>query len=92
MNKGEIGFFSTGKMTESFENAAYALANKGDMSAPIKTQYGYHILKLIDKKPIPPMVDIKNDLKQKIERDSRSDLSRNASAPYSPTYLRKAWC
>ncbi|MEI6312301.1 MAG: peptidylprolyl isomerase [Bacteroidota bacterium] len=78
MNKGEIGFFSTGKMTESFENAAFALKNIGDISAPVKTSYGYHILKLIDKKPVPPMMDIKSELKQKIERDSRSDLSRTA--------------
>ena len=73
---GEIGFFTTGKMTESFEDAAFGLKSIGDMSTPIKTQYGYHILKLIDKKPIAPMVDLKTELKQKIERDSRSDLSR----------------
>ena len=78
LNKGEIGFFSTGKMTESFENAAFALKAVGEISTPFKSQYGYHIFKLIDKKPVPPMADVKTELKQKIERDSRSDLSRNA--------------
>ena len=76
MKGGEIGYFTTGKMTESFEDAAFGLKTVGDLSAPIKTQYGYHILKLIDKKPIAPMADMKTELKQKIERDSRSDLSR----------------
>lgn len=75
---GELGFFTTGKMAEPFENAAFGLANKGDIADPIKTQYGYHILKLIDKKPVPPLSEVKNEIKQKIEKDTRSDLSRTA--------------
>ena len=75
---GELGFFTTGKMAEPFENAAFGLVNKGDITGPIKTQYGYHILKLIDKKPVPPMSEVKNEIKQKIEKDTRSDLSRTA--------------
>lgn len=78
VNNGELGYFTTGKMTESFENAAFALKDKGEISKPIKTQFGYHILQLIGKKPIAPMIDLKSELKQKIERDSRSDLSRSA--------------
>lgn len=75
---GELGFFTTGKMAEPFENAAFGIAKKGDIAGPIKTQYGYHILKLIDKKPVPPLSEVKNEIKQKIEKDSRSDLSRTA--------------
>jgi peptidyl-prolyl cis-trans isomerase SurA len=75
---GELGFFTTGKMTETFENAAFGLKNKGDMTTPVKTSYGYHIIKLIDKKPVPPLSQIKSEIKQKIDKDARSDLSRTA--------------
>jgi peptidyl-prolyl cis-trans isomerase SurA len=78
MKNGELGWFTTGKMTEAFENAAFALKNKGDISEPVRSATGWHVIKLIDKKPIQPFNDVKNELKTKIDRDSRSDLSRAA--------------
>ena len=41
---GSLGYFSRGKMVKEFENAAFAL-QAGQISEPIKTQYGYHIIK-----------------------------------------------
>jgi peptidyl-prolyl cis-trans isomerase SurA len=76
MKNGELGWFTTGKMTEAFENAAFALKNKGDISEPIRSATGWHVIKLIDKKPVQPFNDVKSELKTKIDRDSRSDLSR----------------
>ena len=49
---GELPMFGTGKMIEEFEDAAFALNNDGDLSAPIKSRYGWHIIKLIEKKPL----------------------------------------
>ena len=46
---GELGFFSRGDMVAEFENAAFAL-EIGKISEPIKTEYGYHIIKVEEKK------------------------------------------
>ncbi|MBR1785412.1 MAG: peptidylprolyl isomerase [Bacteroidales bacterium] len=47
-NEGELGYFSVFDMVYPFENAAYAL-KVGEVSRPVRTRYGYHIIKLLDK-------------------------------------------
>jgi len=41
---GNLGYFGRGKMVKEFENAAFNL-QAGQISEPVKTQYGYHIIK-----------------------------------------------
>ena len=58
VNTREIGgllpYFSIGgNMVLQFEQAAFALENIGDISEPVQTRYGFHIIKLIDKKGYP---------------------------------------
>jgi hypothetical protein len=49
----------------------------GDVSKPFRTSFGYHIVKLLDKKGIQSFDEVKGDLKMKIQRDSRAQISRD---------------
>ena len=48
-NGGDLGFFGKGVMVKEFEDAAFSM-NIGDLSEPIQTQFGWHLLYLTDKK------------------------------------------
>ncbi len=75
-NGGAMQFFGTGKMVIEFEQQAFALKNIGDYSKPFTTPYGWHIVKLLERKAPPTFEKSKEDLKAKINRDTRSDLNK----------------
>src|SRR5688572_14040154 len=77
-NGGQLPPFGTGRMVPEFEKAAFALQNDGDFSAPVKTSYGYHIIKRLEKKPVPTFDEKKNELKTQVARDSRAEISKNS--------------
>lgn len=70
--------FKSGRFPKSFEDAAFNLKKNDDISLPVETPYGYHIIKRINKKDLPPFNEIKNELKAKVNRDSRSQMGRKA--------------
>lgn len=74
---GEIPAFGTGKMVEEFELAAFALENDGDYSKPIRTDYGWHIVKRLSLETVPPFDEVKDQLKKRVERDTRSQIAQN---------------
>lgn len=77
-NGGTLPFFGSGRMVPEFEEVAFKLKNDGDIAKPVKTRYGWHIMKRIQKKAIPDFEASKNDLKIRIERDGRSFMKRNS--------------
>ena len=74
---GELPLFGTGRMVAEFERAAVALKKDGDISEPIRTPFGWHIIKRLEKKDLSSYEDMQSELKTKISRDSRSEMSRS---------------
>ena len=72
---GALPWFGAGKFVPEFEAAAFKLINKGDYSKPFKTKYGWHIVKLLDKKEPKSFENAKADLKRKVARSDRAEKS-----------------
>lgn len=72
---GKIRRFGQGALnSEKFEQTAFSLQKKDEISTPIKTKYGWHIIQLIEKHPLKTFEEQKGDLTKKVKRDSRSKL------------------
>ena len=78
VNGGALPAFGVGKMVSEFEKNAFKLENIGDFSKPFRTKFGWHIVKLLEKNPVPLIEDSKEDIIRKIQRDGRNDLSKEA--------------
>jgi peptidyl-prolyl cis-trans isomerase SurA len=77
-NSGELPPFGTGRMIPSFEEVAFKLQTPGQISAPVQTPYGWHVIKLIEKQPVPTFEAMEPTLKSKVAKDSRSELNKAA--------------
>ncbi|RDV15152.1 peptidylprolyl isomerase [Pontibacter diazotrophicus] len=77
-NGGELPWFGTGRMIPSFEDAAFNLQNTGDVAQPVLTPYGWHIIKLIEKRGLPAYEEMEQNLRNRIAKDSRSELNKTA--------------
>jgi len=62
-NQGMLGYFSAFQMVSEFEDAAFNL-QPGDLSMPIRTKYGYHIIKVYDKRPNPGEIQVAHIMKR----------------------------
>ena len=71
---GLLPWFGVGNMIPEFEMAAFTLTDIGEVSPPLKTQYGYHILRLEEKKPIASFEEMEEEIRSRILRDSRSQM------------------
>lgn len=72
---GMLPMFGVGKMVPVFENIAFGLKNIGDFSEPFETDFGWHIVMLIEDYPVELNDDLYLKVKTGIEKDSRSKLS-----------------
>jgi peptidyl-prolyl cis-trans isomerase SurA len=75
-NKGEMTWFgSFSNFPDEFKEVCFSL-NKGDISKPFKTPFGYHIVKIDDKRSLPSEKELAENIKTKIGRDSRAESSK----------------
>ena len=74
-NGGDLGFFTKEQMVPEFSTAAFELA-PGKISGPIKTQFGWHVLKVEDSrtKPAPTFEEVKPQIEQFVTRKAQADL------------------
>lgn len=76
-NGGRLPEFGLNDMVDSFEDAAFSLNNPGDISKPVKTPYGWHIIELVEKIPLKSFEDMEGELRNRIKRDVRAELSQD---------------
>lgn len=70
---GDLGYFSAGQMVPPFEKAAFAL-KKGEMTkAPVKTDFGWHIIKVTDTRDasVRPFTEVNDDIKKDLRRQNQ---------------------
>ena len=85
-NQGDLGFFEKsvpgkpGVMVQPFEDAAFALKNPGEISPLVKTQFGYHVIRLVEKRPErqKPFDEVKEGLVKEL----RDKFINDAKAAY----------
>ena len=69
---GDLGYFHSGTMTPEFETAAYKL-KIGQISDPVKSPNGYHIIKLTGKKDLQPYDEVKDSIRKSLEAERIAD-------------------
>jgi len=73
---GDLGFFGRGMMVREFEQAAFD-ARVGEIVGPVRTRFGYHIIKVTERKPIPPFDQAKDKIREQyLNGGYKADLSK----------------
>ncbi|MFK5982533.1 MAG: peptidylprolyl isomerase [Flavobacteriaceae bacterium] len=76
---GQLKTFGHGELrAPAFEDAAYALTEKGQISKPIKSSFGWHIIRLNEKLPLPSFEESKADLEKKVTGGARATVVTQA--------------
>ncbi|HFK1765628.1 TPA: peptidylprolyl isomerase [Bacillus mobilis] len=74
---GDIGYFKEGDMVQAFQDAARKL-KVGEVSQPVKTEFGYHVIKLLDEKKLPSFEQMKPQLQSELISNKMDQAKINA--------------
>lgn len=98
VNGGDLGWFGEGAMVPAFEAAVVAL-EPGAVSAPVQTQFGFHVIKLVETraKPAPTLAEVRQELELSIQQQtvnelieklvSTSEIDRSGAENFDPNIL-----
>lgn len=78
-NGGILPPFEPGRWVPTFEDAAFALTNPGAYSTPVRTNYGWHIIKLIKRSPLESYSTLSSSIRQRVTTDTRAEVLRQAT-------------
>ncbi|GAB2579970.1 peptidylprolyl isomerase [Spirosoma areae] len=78
-NGGVLPIFEPGRWVPAFEDAAFALNKAGDYAKPVRTNYGWHIIKLLEHRGLDSYTTLAPVLRQRVTTDSRADVLRQAT-------------
>lgn len=73
---GELPWCSSGDFVKEFEEVAFSL-KLGEFSKPVRSNYGYHIIKLLNRRPVLSFEKKRDDLVQRLKRDERALMAHN---------------
>lgn len=84
---GDLGYFTRGKMVQPFEDVVFDM-EEGEVEGPVKTQFGYHIIKLVDKKNPENMSfeDVENDLIRQMTSMEQNRIYQSKSKELEEKY------
>lgn len=77
---GDLGYFAKGRMVKEFEDAAFALEKGAYTKTPVKSQFGFHVIKVEDKRiaPPPPFEQVQDQVRNIVIRDKYLELLNKA--------------
>ena len=77
-NGGELDWFGTGEFMKDFSEAAFSISDTGKYTEPVRTLYGWHIIKLLDKKTPGTFEDSRSFLESKINKSYLNSISKKS--------------
>lgn len=77
-NGGILPWFGSNRMVPQFVDGIRSISEEGQISEPIYTTYGWHIIKLVETKPVGSFEEEKDGLRQSLTRDMRANLSKES--------------
>ena len=98
-NGGSLGWFGQGAMVAPFEEAVMAMS-VGDVSDPVQTQFGWHVITLneVRSEPVPPLEEVRGEVEAKVRQEAvetaiealvaDADIDRSGSDGIDPVILR----
>jgi peptidyl-prolyl cis-trans isomerase D len=90
-NGGDLGFFGRGMMVKPFEDAAFSLKT-GEISGLVRSDFGYHIIKLVAIKPsrIQPFETVRQEIENKLRQQKAADLFAELAEKFSNTVYEQS--
>lgn len=88
---GDLGYFGRDAMVKPFADAAFKL-KKGKISAPVKTQFGWHVIKVEDvrTKPVPPLAQVEGQIYQVLIGEARREIYSKMQADAEVNFVSVA--